>query len=243
MVDRLMHPFQALKRGVSKLGDMFGKMFGISDFSGKLADKAKDILKSILRKILPTGEGMSIGGLTSKVIPDKIYKFAGVNKATGELLPEADPAIDKTADPERVKKALKWRQAALAKGEHKKVANIDKGLKEMNYDPSKLEQPKAKGSNKMADDLIAMGYSKEAAEKTAFIQQGGMSPTVVKSPATKQSQLAQAYVDDTAQRRAAEDKQTNIVPVSNVSDNSTTNSNMTVVNNNAFPQQGQVHDF
>ena len=372
MVDRLMHPFDAFKKDIAKATNFVGKMFGIGDLSGDIVEKAQEMVKSLLKMVLPRPKDgkkwyTSVAGIASKAIPERIYEFAGIDKKTGEDIVKPDPAIQQSDDPKKVKKILKWRAEALEKGEAKKVANLDKALEDRNYDTSKLEgssksssksssssdsttvkqlmemgysreaaertayiqhggvksssdsttvksssdsttvkqlmemgyskeaaekaafiqqggvksssdsttvksssdstsglldfkststngvsslvressttEPTAAGSNKMAADLIAMGYSKEAAEKAAFIQQGGMSPTIVKSPATKQSQLAQAYVDDTAQRRAAEDKQTHIVPVSNVSDNSTTNSNMTVVNNNAFPQQGQVHDF
>ena len=65
---------------------------------GSIADAAKDLLKSILRGILPNpaGESDGIFGFIKKavsaVIPDGVYEFAGINPETGERIPETAPA-------------------------------------------------------------------------------------------------------------------------------------------------------
>ena len=63
-----------------------------------VADAAKNLLKGILRSILPNPKGEEGGGkimnwirgAVSSVIPDGVYKFAGIDPDTGErILPKA----------------------------------------------------------------------------------------------------------------------------------------------------------
>jgi hypothetical protein len=76
----------------------------IKNFGSNLMDKGKDFLKGAIRSILPRkdpdGEWWSIGNLAMKAIPESVYKFAGIDKETGEDIPE--PPKVQTADIEGV---------------------------------------------------------------------------------------------------------------------------------------------
>lgn len=169
--EAISSPIDTLKSMLSGAADGIGNMLNVSDFS----DKINDVMKALLKSILPRPKSgkkwyTSIAGLTAKAIPESIYKYAGINKKTGE----------------------------------------------------DIESPITVRSKTPAEQAI---------------------PQIGKNKSTQQSQLAQAYINDTAQRQSAAGSQATVVPISNVSDNSTKNSNMTVVNNNGFPQQSVVHDF
>ena len=169
--EAISSPIDTLKSMLSSAADGIGNMLNVSDFS----DKINDVMKALLKSILPRPKSgkkwyTSIAGLTAKAIPESIYKYAGINKKTGE----------------------------------------------------DIESPITVRSKTPAEQAI---------------------PQIGKNKSTQQSQLAQAYVNDTAQRQSNAGSQATVVPISNVSDNSTKNSNMTVVNNNGFPQQSVVHDF
>lgn len=76
----------------------------IKNFGSNVMDKGKDFLKGAIRSILPRkdpdGEWWSIGNLAMKAIPESVYKFAGIDKETGEDIPE--PPKVQTADIEGV---------------------------------------------------------------------------------------------------------------------------------------------
>lgn len=76
----------------------------IKNFGSNLMDKGKDFLKGAIRSILPRkdpdGEWWSIGNLAMSAIPESIYKFAGIDKETGEDIPE--PPKVQTADIEGI---------------------------------------------------------------------------------------------------------------------------------------------
>ena len=64
----------------------------IKNFGSNIMDKGKDFLKGAIRSILPRkdedGGFFSIGNLAMKAIPESVYKFAGIDKETGEDIPE-----------------------------------------------------------------------------------------------------------------------------------------------------------
>lgn len=64
----------------------------IKNFGSNIIDKGKDFLKGAIRSILPRkdeeGGFFSIKNLAMKAIPDSVYKFAGIDKETGEDIPE-----------------------------------------------------------------------------------------------------------------------------------------------------------
>ena len=76
----------------------------IKDFGGNILSKGKDFLKGAIRSILPRkdddGGFFSIKNIAMKAIPEAVYKFAGIDKETGEDIPE--PPKVQTADIEGV---------------------------------------------------------------------------------------------------------------------------------------------
>ena len=77
----------------------------IKNFGSNVLNKGKDFLKGAIRSILPRkdeGDGgfFSIKNLAMKAIPDAVYKFAGIDKETGEDIPE--PPKVQTADIEGI---------------------------------------------------------------------------------------------------------------------------------------------
>ena len=64
----------------------------IKNFGSNIMDKGKDFLKGAIRSILPRkdpeGGFFDIGNLAMKAIPESVYKFAGIDKETGEDIPE-----------------------------------------------------------------------------------------------------------------------------------------------------------
>jgi len=73
------------------IGLFKGSGSAIMDAVGNIGDMYRNFYASILRFILPTpnanAEWYDIGNLISKVIPESVYKFAGLDKTTGERVP------------------------------------------------------------------------------------------------------------------------------------------------------------
>lgn len=72
----------------------------ISNAVANVAEAAKDVLKSLLRMVLPDPSKGMAQKLASKAIPDAIYEFAGMDPKTGAIIeekaPEAQPTGAKT---------------------------------------------------------------------------------------------------------------------------------------------------
>ena len=74
----------------------------IGSMFGNIADAAKNLLKSILRAVLPNpaGESDGIFGFIKKavsgVIPDGVYEFAGLDPKTGEVIPEPPAPLEES---------------------------------------------------------------------------------------------------------------------------------------------------
>jgi hypothetical protein len=66
------------EKGPAQAMEKVGK--AISD----IADSAKNVLKSLLRSVLPNPAGSFMEKLASKAIPDSVYEFAGINPKTGK---------------------------------------------------------------------------------------------------------------------------------------------------------------
>jgi hypothetical protein len=88
-----MNPIQTISDAITNIFDGIGDFFaGIgNDFSvigGNIADMGKNFLKAILQTVLPKPDGDSIiGNILSHAIPKDIYRFAGMNPETGEIIP------------------------------------------------------------------------------------------------------------------------------------------------------------
>ena len=88
-----MNPIQTISDAIINIFDGIGNFFaGIgNDFSvigGNIADMGKNFLKAILQTVLPKPDGDSIiGNILSHAIPKDIYRFAGMNPETGEIIP------------------------------------------------------------------------------------------------------------------------------------------------------------
>ena len=70
----------------------------IKDFGSNILSKGKDFLKGAVRSILPRkdddGGFFSIKNIAMKAIPEAVYKFAGIDKETGEDIPEPVQTTD-----------------------------------------------------------------------------------------------------------------------------------------------------
>jgi hypothetical protein len=60
----------------------------MGDFAAKIANGAKEVLKSLLRIVLPDPSKGMAQKLASKAIPDSVYEFAGMDPKTGALKEE-----------------------------------------------------------------------------------------------------------------------------------------------------------
>jgi len=99
--DLVKAPFNLISKAVDYIKGLFtgeNDLFAdIGSMFGSIADGAKDLLKSILRGILPNPSGESEGVFgfikkaVSSVIPDGVYEFAGLDPKTGEVIPETAP--------------------------------------------------------------------------------------------------------------------------------------------------------
>jgi hypothetical protein len=68
---------------------------GLGNFMSNMAEKAKDVLKSLLRMVLPNPAGSFMEKLAAKAIPDSVYAFAGMDPKTGKTA-EASPEAKAT---------------------------------------------------------------------------------------------------------------------------------------------------
>ena len=92
-----LDPIQMISDAITDIFDGIADFFsGIgNDFSvigGNIADMGKKFLQAILQTVLPKpGEGGFFNQMISKVIPNEVYEFAGMNPKTGEIIP---PVVD-----------------------------------------------------------------------------------------------------------------------------------------------------
>jgi hypothetical protein len=63
----------------------------IGDVMANIADAAKNVLKSLLRSVLPNPAGSMMEKIASKAIPDAVYEFAGINPKTGKSTDAVEP--------------------------------------------------------------------------------------------------------------------------------------------------------
>lgn len=63
---------------------------------GAMTDAIGNVLKPLLRSILPDPKGdlLSIGGFAARAIPSFIYDYAGIDKSTGEMKPLENSIFD-----------------------------------------------------------------------------------------------------------------------------------------------------
>ena len=87
-------PIQSVADAVKDIFDGIGEFFsGIPDkilsAMGNVSDLAKNLIKSALQMVLPKpgGNVTDFGFWASKAIPDSLYKYAGMNPETGEIIP------------------------------------------------------------------------------------------------------------------------------------------------------------
>lgn len=70
----------------------------LADVVSNIADAAKNVMKSLLRMVLPNPSGGFAAKLAAKAVPDSVYEFAGMDPKTGALqdekpaAPAAEPA-------------------------------------------------------------------------------------------------------------------------------------------------------
>ena len=87
-------PFNLLKDAFDKVKEAFTQadpLKALSDKLKQIGNMASDLIKSLLRSILPTSDGneswwKSITGIASAAIPQFIYDYAGIDKS-GRIQP------------------------------------------------------------------------------------------------------------------------------------------------------------
>ena len=107
LIDKIIKaPINLINKAIDFIVALFKDPKGtLSELGGKIKDSVSKVLKSILRFILPRpdpdGSILAPANLISKVIPESVYKFAGIDKSTGEDIPE--PLTDAERFKERIK--------------------------------------------------------------------------------------------------------------------------------------------
>jgi hypothetical protein len=91
IMDIVKMPFDLLSDAVDYITGIFSGGTDLMGDMGKIADTAKNFIKSVLRSVLPNPDGGVFASLASKAIPDSVYEFAGLDPKTGKELPIADP--------------------------------------------------------------------------------------------------------------------------------------------------------
>jgi hypothetical protein len=88
----------------------------IGDVMSNIADAAKNVLKSLLRAVLPNPAGSTIEKIASKAIPDAVYEFAGINPKTGKSTDAVEPPKAQETPPatQQVVKATESKAASEA---------------------------------------------------------------------------------------------------------------------------------
>ena len=102
--DIALMPFKLLKDAFNKVKEKFkdaNPLQALGDKLKQIGNMANDLIKSLLRSILPTTDGKekwwkSITGIASAAIPNFIYDFAGMTKAgaLAPIVPGGTGAID-----------------------------------------------------------------------------------------------------------------------------------------------------
>ena len=97
IMDIVKAPFKLVSKAVDFIKDIFTSDDPVKTFLGgmkALADGAKNLLKGLLRMVLPNPKGNPEDGkimrfiktTAAKVIPDGVYKFAGIDPETGDRI-------------------------------------------------------------------------------------------------------------------------------------------------------------
>lgn len=132
IMDIVKAPFTLVSKAVSYIKGLFtgeNDLFAdIGSMFGNIADAAKDLLKSILRAVLPNpaGESDGIFGFIKKavsaVIPDGVYEFAGLDPKTGEVIPEPPAPLEESTGEgsnkyDRIKSRMDRKRERLAQNQ------------------------------------------------------------------------------------------------------------------------------
>ena len=96
--------FDFIKGIITGVVDFFKKspaqmMESLANAMTYVADAAKNVLKSLLRMVLPDPSKGVAQKLASKAIPDAVYEFAGMDPKTGAIKEEAPAPAPTTAPP------------------------------------------------------------------------------------------------------------------------------------------------
>lgn len=95
----------------------------VGNVISNIADAAKNVLKSLLRAVLPNPAGSTMEKIASKAIPDAVYEFAGINAKTGKSTDavEAPKAQETPPATQQVVKATESKAASEAPSVPKQV--------------------------------------------------------------------------------------------------------------------------
>jgi hypothetical protein len=162
-------PIQMISDAITDIFDGIADFFsGIgNDFSvigGNIADMGKKFLQAILQTVLPKpGEGGFFKQMISKVIPNEVYEFAGMNPKTGEIIP---PVVD-----DMISSSLKPNALGKVVGKPDFENRMDSRAKQL-YD-AKLAQTSGQGA-----PIIV------SAPSTNVIDNSSSSSTLTSTPLT-----------------------------------------------------------
>ena len=114
-----------------------------------IKENISEFFKEAVRGMLPNPKDGFIAGMLSKVIPDAVYKWAGVNPKTGELLPvdKLKAFTDAQVDPKKTgKEVMQMRKDLKTAGYTDEM--IDDASKEAHENRNKELEAKAKEEEK-----------------------------------------------------------------------------------------------
>jgi hypothetical protein len=140
MIRYVMDIFKDPGKLVADVGDLFGKV----------SDMAKNFLKNLLRSILPNPASDNPAvKMAAKVIPDKVYEFAGMNPKTGEL---QGATVDNVAA-----KGEQMVNQAVAAGQQAVQGVVNAGQTIINNGNTALMSARSKVRD--TEDMLARGWN------------------------------------------------------------------------------------
>jgi hypothetical protein len=128
LIDKVIKaPINLINKAIDFIVALFKDPKGtLSELGGKIKDSVSKVLKSVLRFILPRPKPdasiLHPANMISKVIPESVYKFAGIDKSTGEDIPE--PLTDAEKFKQRIKRRFES-DPFFQQADEMNKANID----------------------------------------------------------------------------------------------------------------------
>lgn len=142
--------FDYIKGIINGVIDFFQKspaqmMESIANAMTYVADAAKNVLKSLLRMVLPDPSKGIAQKLASKAIPDSVYEFAGMDPKTGAIKEETPAPAPVTPPPAQALPQAQQANAQAQAGLQEAAATAQAEGMKLNVRPS-LQRPQGGGT-------------------------------------------------------------------------------------------------